>query len=95
MDPNPDETRTKILQRALDFLEDPLSEFALSEREAEVAALLSRGLTQREISEEIGIAEGTVKVVAMRIRAKTGIMTKRLPARTIKRLSMFIREALQ
>lgn len=92
---SPDDARKKILQRALDFLEDPLSDFALSEREAEVAVLLSQGLTQREIAEQIGIAEGTVKVVAMRIRAKTGIMTKRLPARTIKRLSMFIKEALQ
>ncbi len=45
----------------------------LTPREAEVAALVSRGMKNREIAETLGIATGTVKIHLMHIFEKTGI----------------------
>ena len=45
----------------------------LTPREREVAALVSKGLKNREIAETLGIATGTVKIHLMHIFEKTGI----------------------
>ena len=45
----------------------------LTPREKEVAALVSKGLKNREIAEQLGIATGTVKIHLMHIFEKTGI----------------------
>ena len=45
----------------------------LTPREQEVAALVSKGMKNREIGETLGIATGTVKIHLMHIFEKTGI----------------------
>lgn len=45
----------------------------LTPREQEVAALVSKGMKNREIAEALGIATGTVKIHLMHIFEKTGI----------------------
>jgi two-component system nitrate/nitrite response regulator NarL len=45
----------------------------LTPREQEVAALVSKGMKNREIGEALGIATGTVKIHLMHIFEKTGI----------------------
>ena len=45
----------------------------LTPREQEVAALVSKGMKNREIAESLGIATGTVKIHLMHIFEKTGI----------------------
>jgi DNA-binding NarL/FixJ family response regulator len=45
----------------------------LTPREVEVAALVSKGMKNREIAESLGIATGTVKIHLMHIFEKTGI----------------------
>lgn len=53
-------------------LERPRSR-PLTPREKEVADLVSQGLKNREIAEQLGIATGTVKIHLMHIFEKTGI----------------------
>jgi DNA-binding NarL/FixJ family response regulator len=45
----------------------------LTPREEEVAALVAKGLKNREIAEALNIATGTVKIHLMHIFEKTGI----------------------
>jgi two-component system nitrate/nitrite response regulator NarP len=44
----------------------------LSPRESEIVKLLSRGLKNKEIADEMGLAEGTVKIYLSRLFQKTG-----------------------
>jgi two-component system nitrate/nitrite response regulator NarL len=44
----------------------------LSKRESQLVSLLSRGMKNREISRELGISEGTVKVYLSRLFQKSG-----------------------
>ena len=53
-------------------LERPRSR-PLTPREQEVAALVAKGMKNREIAESLGIATGTVKIHLMHIFEKTGI----------------------
>jgi two-component system nitrate/nitrite response regulator NarL len=53
-------------------LERPRSR-PLTPREQEVAALVAKGMKNREIAEALGIATGTVKIHLMHIFEKTGI----------------------
>ncbi|MEZ5365844.1 MAG: response regulator transcription factor [Bryobacterales bacterium] len=53
-------------------LERPRSR-PLTPREQEVAALVAKGMKNREIAETLGIATGTVKIHLMHIFEKTGI----------------------
>lgn len=53
-------------------LERPRSR-PLTPREKEVAALVAKGMKNREIAESLGIATGTVKIHLMHIFEKTGI----------------------
>lgn len=63
------ETNTpEILQ--MEDLEEKLAPFSLSRRETEVAWLLYRGYTNRQIAEELYIAETTVKKHATHIYEK-------------------------
>lgn len=48
-------------------------EIGLTKREAEIAILISKGLSNREISEEFVISEATVKKHVSNIFEKTGI----------------------
>jgi DNA-binding NarL/FixJ family response regulator len=52
---------------------EPTRSRPLTPREAEVAALVSKGLKNREIAESLGIATGTVKIHLMHIFEKTGM----------------------
>ncbi|WP_374405186.1 response regulator [Pelagerythrobacter sp.] len=56
----------EVMQRAMDFAmspDAPRDPFAvLSSRERTVAALVQRGLRNKEIASELGLTEGTVKV---------------------------------
>lgn len=52
-------------------------QYELSEREAEVAWLLYRGYTNRQIAEELYIAETTVKKHASHIYEKVGVSGKK------------------
>jgi two-component system nitrate/nitrite response regulator NarL len=45
---------------------------ALSRRESQLVGMLTRGLKNKEISRELGITEGTVKVYMSRLFQKTG-----------------------
>jgi two-component system nitrate/nitrite response regulator NarP len=65
-----------LLQRALDVsmqggTADPL--ITLSPREKAIAALVARGLRNREIGAQLGMTEGTVKVYLHRVYEKLGV----------------------
>ena len=49
---------------------------SLSPRERELVALVSQGLRNRDIAEELGITEGTVKVYLHSIFEKTGVANR-------------------
>jgi DNA-binding NarL/FixJ family response regulator len=49
---------------------------SLSERERGVLALLVKGLTNRELAEELGISTGTVKKHISHMLSKTGLNTR-------------------
>jgi DNA-binding NarL/FixJ family response regulator len=57
-------------------LEDTPMLAALSRREAEVARLLARGLSNKQIARELGIALGTVKDHVHNVLAKTGLRSR-------------------
>ena len=69
-----------IVQRALDIARKgavdrgPLAQ--LTVRERAIAQLVGQGLRNREIGEELGLTEGTVKVALHRIYEKLGIETR-------------------
>jgi DNA-binding NarL/FixJ family response regulator len=52
------------------------SAFGLTEREREVASVLVRGLSNREIAEQLFIAEGTASVHVSRILRKLGVTSR-------------------
>jgi two-component system nitrate/nitrite response regulator NarP len=65
-----------LLQRALDVsmqggTADPM--ITLSPREKAIAALVARGLRNREIGAQLGMTEGTVKVYLHRVYEKLGV----------------------
>lgn len=66
-----------VMQRAMDRAmspggeRDPLG--ALSGRERAVASLAQRGLRNREIADELGLTEGTVKVHLHKVFEKLGV----------------------
>ena len=47
-----------------------VAELELTERELEVARLICRGFTNREIGEQLGISRNTVKTHAAHVRQK-------------------------
>ena len=55
----------------------PTERFGLTPREAEVAALLARRLTNREIAEALGISRHTVRHHAERVFTKLGVHSRR------------------
>lgn len=65
-----------ILQRALDLSLRPSGEGPLGKlnpREREIAALVARGMRNRDIGAQLGIGEGTVKVYLHTMYQKLGI----------------------
>jgi len=65
-----------LLQRALDVsmqggTADPM--ITLAPREKAIAALVARGLRNREIGAQLGMTEGTVKVYLHRVYEKLGV----------------------
>jgi two-component system nitrate/nitrite response regulator NarL len=54
--------------------DDPLA--ALSQRERAVAALVVRGLRNREIASELDITEGTVKIHLHKVYEKLGVSSR-------------------
>lgn len=67
----------EVMQRAMELATSPDAERdpldALSGRERAVAALAQRGLRNKEIAEELGLTEGTVKVHLHKVFEKLGI----------------------
>lgn len=65
----------ELLQRALDLsLQGSTKSLgSLAPRERQIASLVARGMRNREIAEEIGMTEGTVKVYLHAIYQKLGI----------------------
>jgi two-component system, NarL family, nitrate/nitrite response regulator NarL len=67
----------EVMQRAMDFamsadaVRDPLD--VLSGRERAVASLAQRGLRNKEIADELGLTEGTVKVHLHKVFDKLGV----------------------
>jgi DNA-binding NarL/FixJ family response regulator len=59
-----------------DATDDTTNVFGLTDREREVAAVLTRGLSNREIAEQLFIAEGTASVHVSRILRKLGVTSR-------------------
>jgi two-component system nitrate/nitrite response regulator NarL len=64
---------TEDLFHASNAQPQPTRSRPLTPREGEVAALVSKGMKNREIAESLGIATGTVKIHLMHIFEKTGM----------------------
>jgi two-component system, NarL family, nitrate/nitrite response regulator NarL len=70
----------EVMQRAMDLAmspdqsSDPFE--ALSSRERAVAALVQRGLRNKEIADELGLTEGTVKVHLHKVFDKLGVRSR-------------------
>ena len=70
----------EVMQRAMDLAhspgaaKDPLE--ALSPRERNIAALVQRGLRNKEIAAELGLTEGTVKVHLHKIFEKLDLRSR-------------------
>jgi len=70
----------EVMQRAMDLamspdaVADPLE--ALSGRERAVALLVQRGLRNKEIADELGLTEGTVKVHLHKVFEKLGVRSR-------------------
>jgi DNA-binding NarL/FixJ family response regulator len=54
---------------------DP-SEFGLTERQSEVLALMTRGKSNRDIAEQLGLSEGTVKIHITAIFKALGVASR-------------------
>ena len=65
-------SREAIRDRGLEFETAPVTE-RLTEREVEVLRLIAAGLSNREIGDAIGVAEGTVKNHTSSILSKLGV----------------------
>lgn len=70
-----------LQQRAIDFVSnphtgprDPLAR--LSPRERSIAALVAQGLRNKEIGNDLGMTEGSIKVYLHRMYEKLGIQTR-------------------
>jgi DNA-binding CsgD family transcriptional regulator/tetratricopeptide (TPR) repeat protein len=59
--------------RSGDRMRDPWAAFGFTDREHEVATILTRGMSNREIAEELFIAEGTASVHVSNILRKLGV----------------------
>jgi len=70
----------EVMQRAMDLAQGPAPEQGpldqLSPRERGIALLVQRGLRNREIAEELGLTEGTVKVHLHRIFEKLELRSR-------------------
>ncbi|MBO9518899.1 MAG: response regulator transcription factor [Porphyrobacter sp.] len=70
----------EVMQRAMDFVSspeagrDPLG--SLSPRERGIASLVQRGLRNKEIADELGLTEGTVKVHLHKIFEKLRLQSR-------------------
>lgn len=63
---------------------DP-AEFGLTERQAQVLALLARGLSNREIAAQLDLAEGTVKIHMRAILKALGVASRTQALVAVKR----------
>jgi two-component system nitrate/nitrite response regulator NarP len=70
----------EVMQRAMELAQDPGAERdpleQLSVRERGIVALVQRGLRNKEVAEELGLTEGTVKVHLHKIFEKLGIQSR-------------------
>jgi two-component system nitrate/nitrite response regulator NarP len=65
---------------------DPMA--VLAPRERAISGLVAQGLRNREVADELGMTEGTVKVYLHRIYDKLGVTNR-------TELALFVREAAQ
>ncbi|MDH3229073.1 MAG: response regulator transcription factor [Alphaproteobacteria bacterium] len=68
--------RTEIVQAASRSAGEFIAERSLSRRESEVLASLVKGISNREIGEELGVEEVTVKLHLRRIYRKIGVVNR-------------------
>lgn len=73
-DPNP---LLVVVVHEVETDRPPTDRFGLTPREAEIAELLARRLTNREIAEALGISRHTVRHHAERVFAKLGVHSRR------------------
>lgn len=66
--------RTMALAQSTEARRDPLEQ--LSARERGIVALVQRGLRNKEIAQELGLTEGTVKVHLHKIFEKLGVRSR-------------------
>lgn len=70
----------EVMQRAMDFAQAPAAEQSpfnqLSPRERGIALLVQRGLRNKEIADELGLTEGTVKVHLHKIFEKLDLRSR-------------------
>jgi DNA-binding NarL/FixJ family response regulator len=52
------------------------AEFGLTERQADVLALMTRGKSNRDIAEQLGLSEGTVKIHITAIFKALGVSSR-------------------
>lgn len=64
-----------LQQRAL-HVRSESRRVSLSPRERELVGLVSKGMRNREIAEELGVTEGTVKVYLHAVFEKTGVVNR-------------------
>jgi DNA-binding NarL/FixJ family response regulator len=58
------------------LLDDERTQVTLSPREREVAALVARGLSNKEVARELGLSDGTVKIHVHSIFQKLGTKSR-------------------
>jgi DNA-binding NarL/FixJ family response regulator len=61
------------------------AEIGLTDRQAQVLALMVRGLSNREIAEQLGLSEGTVKIHATAIFKALGVGSRTQALVTVSR----------
>jgi DNA-binding NarL/FixJ family response regulator len=64
---------TRLSQAAIYSPDDDQNGSHLTEREMEVVTLVTRGLSNKEIAQELFLSEGTVKAHVSRVMSKLGV----------------------
>jgi DNA-binding NarL/FixJ family response regulator len=81
---NPASLAADLPQALIGGAADP-AEFGLTGRQAEVLALMARGKSNRDIAEQLGLSEGTVKVHVTAIFKSLGVSSRTQALVTVAR----------
>lgn len=76
----PDSTHTSISEREATMMPNAVhmqpAEIGLTERQAQVLSLMVRGMSNREIGEQLSLSEGTVKIHATAVFKALGVSSR-------------------